>query len=217
MVIQAHDLISIAAISIAVEKAPSRCAFRWLVGMLVGMFASFSRLLLKRICRGQILSLADLSLPWLRCTCGRLRMVSVLPHGAAALADGLRGGWQGSWRIGNKYRILVRNTQTSVVCCSCSAQVVARTAAWTAVPPVSPSSALLSRPSGHSFVALVHAVRAGWAGQRALRGSALGEPSRASSRSMETRRPQMKKARRIRQALINLVAGAGFEPTTFGL
>ena len=28
---------------------------------------------------------------------------------------------------------------------------------------------------------------------------------------------QMKKARRIRQALINLVAGAGFEPTTFGL
>ena len=30
-------------------------------------------------------------------------------------------------------------------------------------------------------------------------------------------RPQMKKARRIRQALINLVAGAGFEPTTFGL
>jgi hypothetical protein len=28
---------------------------------------------------------------------------------------------------------------------------------------------------------------------------------------------QMKKARRIRQAFVNLVAGAGFEPTTFGL
>ena len=39
-------------------------------------------------------------------------------------------------------------------------------------------------------------------------------------RLLKTRRtkwPQMKKARRNRQALINLVAGAGFEPTTFGL
>ncbi len=31
------------------------------------------------------------------------------------------------------------------------------------------------------------------------------------------RQAQMKKARRLRQAFIELVAGAGFEPTTFGL
>lgn len=141
----------------------------------------------------------------------------------------------------------MRNTQTSAICCSCSAHAVARTAAWIAVSQVLLALRALALFSALALFTIVRGLTAGfgqvwgwmwgWMCGRAqgcerdyvragaLRAVRLG--LRASGRSSQTgqpqilqpqiRQPQMKKARRIRQASINLVAGAGFEPTTFGL
>lgn len=58
-------------------------------------------------------------------------------------------------------------------------------------------------------------VGAGVAFAGSVAGSAL--PAQMILQAKMILRAQMKKARRIRQAFVNLVAGAGFEPTTFGL
>ena len=68
------------------------------------------------------------------------------------------------------------------------------------------------------FAAITFAATA-LAGAFGLQGAKAVRAAFVAAQSAQTLilQAQMKKARRIRQAFVNLVAGAGFEPTTFGL
>lgn len=133
--------------------------------------------------------------------------------------------------LGSNYRILVRNTQTSAVCggpADVAVRVAARVGGCEGGSPVRQAPAQVVLAEGALaqgvFTRAVFA-RGAFTQKRifpdAFAWNIFNDSSAAiffgHNSSATILRPQMKKARRIRQALINLVAGAGFEPTTFGL
>ena|GEM_PF-4589807 len=95
---------------------------------------------------------------------------------------------------GNHHRNFVNITQTNAVC--------------------SGSTLMVVLPAGAGVMSIF-----GLQGAKAVRAAFVAAQSSQTLilQAQMNLQAQMKKARRIRQAFVNLVAGAGFEPTTFGL
>ena len=81
------------------------------------------------------------------------------------------------------------------------------------------STFMVALPAGAGVMSIFGFAATALAGAFGLQGAKAVRAAFVAAQSAQTLilQAQMKKARRIRQAFVNLVAGAGFEPTTFGL
>ena len=111
---------------------------------------------------------------------------------------------------GNHHRNFVNITQTNAVCSGSTFMVAL---------PAGAGVMSIFGFAGATFVATALAGAFGLQGAKAVRAAFVAAQSSQTLilQAQMNLQAQMKKARRIRQAFVNLVAGAGFEPTTFGL